>query len=231
MRRPVHITTTTLETGGITYEGIPDQCPICHAFIAPQEITHVLVGSLQGGRLQVVCRCTRNDCGLVFIASYAQRETEHPADNPHYALDSTAPTTFKRHQFPKEVTKVSPRFVEIFNQALEAEGLGLSEVAGPGYRKALEILIKDFLIKQKPEAKAAICSEPLAVCINNYADDPKVKSCANRANWLGTDQGHYIRKWVDKDITHVRDLIQLTVSWIDSTLRTKRYEAEMPTRK
>lgn len=41
---------------------------------------------------------------------------------------------------------ISPRFVTIYEQAMRAAQMGYDELVGMGYRKALEFLIKDYLI-------------------------------------------------------------------------------------
>ena len=37
------------------------------------------------------------------------------------------------------------KFIDVYNQSLEAEIKGLDEIAGMGFRKSLEILVKDFV--------------------------------------------------------------------------------------
>ncbi len=40
----------------------------------------------------------------------------------------------------------APRFVEFYSEAVEAEKIGLSNIAGTGYRSAIECLIKDYAL-------------------------------------------------------------------------------------
>ncbi len=54
-----------------------------------------------------------------------------------------------------------------------------------------------------------------------------IKLCASRAAWLGNDHSHYIKKWADKDLENLKDLIHLTVNWIDSALTTEKIKKEM----
>jgi len=117
--------------------------------------------------------------------------------------------------------------VEIYNQALAAEAGDLTEIVGIGLRKAVEFLIKDFAIHQKPSDEQDIKKSFLGNCIKNYIDDPNIKECATRAAWLGNDETHYLRKWVEKDISDLKLLIQLTVNWIENVLLTKQYIDDM----
>lgn len=67
----------------------------------------------------------------------------------------------------------------------------------------------------------------LGECIKQI-DDPRVRTCSERAQWLRHDETHYQRKWEDKDISHLKELIHLVTNWIESVEITKKYEAEMP---
>jgi hypothetical protein len=60
----------------------------------------------------------------------------------------------------------------IYTQAHAAEALELTEICGVGYRKALEFLIKDYLITKKPEKSDDIRKMLLGGCIDSYVDDP-----------------------------------------------------------
>ena len=87
----------------------------------------------------------------------------------------------RQYSAPEEVANLSPTFVEIASQAAPREGYGLDQVAGVGYRKAVEFLIKDYCIDRHPNAAAEISRTSLAACINNYVGDQNVKRCAQRA--------------------------------------------------
>ena len=64
--------------------------------------------------------------------------------------------------------------------------------------------------------------------INSYMKEaPKVKSCAEKAVWLGNDETHYERKWENKDINDLKLLIKLTLHHIEAEILTEKFEAEM----
>ena len=100
---------------------------------------------------------------------------------------------------------------------------------GVGYRKALEFLIKDYVMQNKDEQTVEIIKKMLlAKCIDYYVDDEMVKAVAKRAVWLGNDETHYVRKWGDKDVQDLKGLIHLTVLWIEKIKETEKLLAEMP---
>ncbi|CAM4463867.1 DUF4145 domain-containing protein [Paenibacillus xylanexedens] len=121
---------------------------------------------------------------------------------------------------------LSPNFIKIYNQAAAAELGELTEICGAGYRKSLEFLIKDYLIHLEPQKEVEIQSKLLGHCISGITDHD-IKTCAQRATWLGNDETHYIRKWEDKDLNDLKILIDLTVNWITNKLLMERYLTEM----
>lgn len=58
----------------------------------------------------------------------------------------------KVDKYSNELIKTfSLKFIEIYNQALKAEAIELNEISEMGFRKALEFLIKDYVILRKPD--------------------------------------------------------------------------------
>ncbi|MFR5472135.1 MAG: hypothetical protein ACLTG7_11415 [Romboutsia sp.] len=117
--------------------------------------------------------------------------------------------------------------MEIYGQAKQAEEVGLDQVCGVAYRKALEFLIKDYCCKKKPEEEENIKKKFLSNVIKEYVDNPNIKMLAERAAWLGNDETHYIRKWESHDIKVLIKLIDLTCSWINLEEKTRKYSESM----
>lgn len=101
-------------------------------------------------------------------------------------------------------------------------------MCGVGYRKALEFLVKDYLVKGQPDAKADIEAKMLGLCIAKYVADQRVKQVAERAKWLGNDETHYHRRWIDKDVDDLKLMIKLTVHWIEAEYLTQEALKSMP---
>ncbi|MCT7501399.1 DUF4145 domain-containing protein [Aliarcobacter cryaerophilus] len=199
----------------IDFEDEPNECPICHRHIVPEPI---YAFENPNGTWELLFRCNNNKCKHIFIATY----------NDADIIVQLSPLKPKPIQINDEIKSISPSFYKIFVQANESECLFLDEIAGVGYRKALEFLIKDYCIKNNPDKKEDIIKKPLAKVIDTFMNDaPKVKSCATKAVWLGNDETHYERKWEDKDIKDLKILIQLTIHHIESELLTEKFEMEM----
>ena len=135
--------------------------------------------------------------------------------------------TLSAREFTDTIQEVSKEFCEIYSQAMAAEQYSLDQVCGVGYRKALEFLIKDYAISVEVAKQEEIKSSPLAACIERYVDDPRIRSCASMASWLGNDETHYTRRWIDKDLRDLKVLIELTRTWIENVKLTEKYESEM----
>lgn len=105
-------------------------------------------------------------------------------------LNHSSPVNFKEREFDAKLKKVSPQFVKVYNQALKAEEFSLDEIAGLGYRKALEFLIKDFAIYNNPE----------------------------KAEWIGNDQAHYAKIQDDRDVNNMKNFIDALVYFISMSL-------------
>jgi len=218
----------------------PDECPICHFSINPIEKCWSLI-SIDGmphpiDGLEMIFQCPRKECKRLFIARYIRSETNVIAKTHvglqggfgTFNLQTTLPQTPKKPSFPSEITSISQNYSEIYTQSLAAESYGLNQIAGGGFRKALEFLIKDYCISTNKDKQTEIKSSWLGACIDRYIDSPQVKACAKRAAWLGNDEIHYERIWTDKDISHLKELITLTTNWIQNCILTAKYESEMP---
>ena len=125
---------------------------------------------------------------------------------------------------------LSPSFVRIFTQAQAAEDHGLDEIAGPGYRKALEFLIKDYAISiaPNPEAVEEIKRLRLQPVIAKYLSGDKLPVVSTRAAWLGNDEVHYERRWVGKDLADLKRLISATIHFIAMERLVANLPLDMP---
>ncbi|WP_457633613.1 hypothetical protein [Oceanithermus desulfurans] len=197
---------------------VPDICPFCHH----HSQIHVLAraASKDGSTAGALFQCGFEPCQSVFLGYYTLSNTVNsPVIFPSRPDGSVIPDI---------VIDISPSFYEIFLQAETALINGLTQIAGPGYRKALEFLIKDYASHLYPDHKDEIEDNFLGKVISEYIKEEKrIVEASKRATWLGNDETHYKRKWEDKDIHDLRELILLVVREIDASEKYKRYLAEM----
>ena len=203
-----------------SYKNQPNECPFCHKSITAR----IHQGFQKDSMLEIVFGCPDSSCGKIFIGLYKRTFV---SNNWIYVFESTSIGTFVDKEFSENITNLSNNFVDIYNQAAKSESLNLHHIAGIGYRKALEFLIKDYLIKKNPEKEQAIKMKFLGKCIKEDIQNLNLKEIAERATWLGNDETHYVRQWEDKDINDLKALINISLHWIDMEILTEQYKQEM----
>ncbi|EKT4550762.1 DUF4145 domain-containing protein [Flavobacterium psychrophilum] len=199
--------------------GFPNECPYCHKHIIPEFKSDYL--EREQYTIFATLVCPNADCDKPFIAEYAR---DNQSD---YNYKSLVKYSVVRENFSNEIVSTSPKFQEIYNEAFFAEQNNLLEICGVGYRKALEFLLKDYLITLFPKEEATIKKNTISNCIKLHVADTRLKSTANRAIWLGNDHTHYEKKWNDKDLNDMKTLIKLTINWIESEILTKKFNDSM----
>lgn len=192
----------------------PSVCPICKHSLKPTLLyKNVIQDNNNVPFLHTVYLCTH--CYKSFVCRFSNISTLKDFSYCFKDLDLIAPNSFEKVSFNEYIEKISPNFVKIYNQSCEAEHLNLDEIAGIGYRRALEFLIKDFLIVYQHKDESKVKSTALGCCIDTMIDNVQLKTVASRATWLGNDQTHYEQKYTDKDINDLKKLIKLSVNWIE----------------
>lgn len=205
---------------------LANTCPICGVALSPTIISGILIDYED------------EDDNKVFLLNYCPKCQEcfiskHSFDieiGDGYIYSSSSPQTPFENDWGEIISSISPNFIKIYNQSVFAEANNLDQIAGVGYRKSLEFLIKDYLISNATDQKqiSAIKSKFLGKCINEDIDNPQLKLVASRAAWLGNDQTHYEQLFDDRDISDLKRLIRLTVHWISLIKETEDAESIQP---
>lgn len=204
-----------VRTLGPTAESVTQysiECPFCHTSVIPNYLFS------HDGKLFSVC--PNESCKHHFILA---KDHEYK----YVKVDTNAIP--KSKVFSEIITSISNQFTSIYNQAYHAEQMGLDQICGVGYRKAIEFLIKDYLISKETDVQKVekIKKKFLGNCIQEDVQDKNIKEVAKRAVWLGNDETHYVRTWADKDVNNLKQLIDLTIRWIENEIETERVLQEM----
>jgi hypothetical protein len=217
------IQTEDLETGlqkNLNVDRLADSCPLCHQGIDPRFLT----AYSNSDKLEASYMCPLADCTSLFIVRYQMWR----GPNSIFKYSESVPFEPVTTKFDEHISSVSPMFCTIFDEARNVELQGWKLIAGPGYRKALEFLMKDYLCKLKPDKAKDIKAQQLGPCINLYVDNTNVREMAKRAAWLGNDETHYERKWEDHDLEDLKKVLQLTMHWISMEELTESVLKKMP---
>ena len=187
------------------------ECPRCKGSIAPLfmggSFKHFSYHYEKVAKIEFYLFCPH--CEQSFIGTYFANYDAGKYSN--IALKAVEPLIPAKQAFNSYIKKLSPQFVKIYNQALAAESYGLNEIAGLGYRKALEFLVKDFSVHFNPSETETIKSMPLSSCVRKYIDDDSIQSLVEKSAWLGNDEAHYVRKHNDRDTNDMKTFITASV--------------------
>lgn len=205
-----NITVNFRDTRTTTTFDIPNNCPHCGNIMSPfalggySEFNYGQTNRVVG----ILLQCTVDNCKKYFAIEYKYYNGEY----------NLTPYSYRppiKVVLPENIEKVSSQFVEIYNQATKAESEKLDQIAGVGYRKATEFLIKDYAIRNNPDDKETIEKMFLGKVINTYLDDfPKLQNLAKASTWIGNDETHYIRRHEDKDINDMKSFILAAAQFI-----------------
>ena len=193
----------------ITVEEV-GECPLCHLATSPTFINGYLIGSKENSiqlTAYVILYCP--GCKRLYIVTYlflnGLAVSTQIDIHPKYSL---------RKSFSENLVSLSPEFVNIYSQALEAENRNQTKgLAGLGYRKAIEFLIKDYLIKLKHQDGETIIKMELGDCIKKLDSD--LQDIAKASTWLGNDEIHYFRKNEGYSIDDLKSFIDCLVTDIE----------------
>lgn len=186
---------------------IPGLCPHCNFGVEPKYLYH---SELTNNHTALLLQCPH--CGeYIFYKCYCDFNTRtgilrHYSSKIKYTPD-----------FSKEINDISPRFIDIFTQSMQAMYDGYNELIGIGFRKSLEFLIKDYLINVKHEDVSVITKMSLG-SIFNKINDPTIKPLVTAITWIGNDETHYIRKYEDKTIDDMLKFIYALIHYISIEL-------------
>ena len=198
------------------------ECPFCKAKVAPRfdaalfrwksyPKTYRFLATFPCCQQQHFMNCSKLDCfegdGMVSGIS-----TLYPRSDAEWTVEE----------------ELSPGFEEVYNEAYAARQMGYSQICGGGYRKALEILLKDYASFLHSDKRDEILRMELGNCIKQYIDSEAIQVFANRASWLGNDQLHYTRTWTELDIFDLETLVEQSITAIELEEKRKRLLQQMP---
>ncbi len=199
---------------GLVYKFLlPDFCPFCQKHSAFTLLKGYVVEGEEPylDTFKVIMRCNNSVCHEVMIGVFDIDLNVNGYLDFKYIEGGKQPI---KH-FSENVSSISPDFIKIFNQSEIAEQQRLTEICGTGFRRSLEFLIKDYAKKTTPDKEDELKKMLLGNCIEKFIDDKKIKAIAKRAAWIGNDETHYERRWLDKNLEDLKRLIELTVHYIE----------------
>ena len=198
----------------------PNTCPHCHVSVIPTFLYHRAFNKVA----YTVWACPSNECKRTFIAVYEITGQTSAAFTGFLDGSPIAP------HWPTTIQNLRSKFISTYVQALKAENLGLDELSGMGFRKAIEYLVKDYLIQKDSSLEGKIEDLALAkIIIENFnlPQESDLKDLLQRATWLGNDLTHYLRYHDNFDINDLKELVNLVMDEIHSIEQKRHYIANI----
>lgn len=197
---------------------IPNICPHCGQTMVPKIVSKTVptITTNNGPVISFLCQCLY--CNEFFALTYKLIEKRLSFHNLNAYKTELIPysySVFVKYDIPEEIEEFSPTFKEIYQQSQKAEAYQLNQIAGIGYRKSIEFLVKDFLIHIKNNEELKISNLYLSQAIEKL-ENPSMISLAKAATWIGNDETHYTRKFEDKDITDMKKYIRALSNYLSS---------------
>jgi len=178
-----------------------------------------------------------NYSGVAFtMCSLCQESTVHflSQERGVYYSDNAIPSITKEIKLSEYISNTFPSFTAIYNQASIAESDELDLIAGMGYRKSVEFLVSDYLLKFQSNDKDITeewVSNPktsLSQKINKIENDD-IKTLSRAITWIGNDETHYTRRNPEYDINKMKAFINALLGLIDfnqSIAEAKKFTGE-----
>lgn len=196
------------------------ECPLCHCVIDPRVVNIYNADEINksnyiiGVETRIVTFYCKK-CKSFFHANFTRVSKSY-----EWFTNDIYPKKTNDTKYSQIISFLSPNFINCFNQAEQAETEGLNELAGIGYRKSIEYLIKDFASKLNPDKETEIKSDNklsnvIANRIPDKAEFCDIKEMAKSSWALGCDFVHYDKKYIDYDIGDLKQCIDLTVTAIE----------------
>lgn len=195
-----------------------NQCPICHFGLEmSQNVVFSChnIHSLENNNFHIFTIHFCPHCNNDFLVDHNMECKEGCEE----VSQTIYPYKLANANIDDEIKKISPSFYSIYNQSLTAKELGLTEIYGMGFRKAIEYLVKDYAIKKRPEDSEQIKKISLHKCIEKYFEDADTESALLGAKHLGNNEVHYTNSNSAEDLILLEQLIDDILYYIKRELR------------
>jgi hypothetical protein len=153
-----------IQIGNTQHRGVdpPNICPHCHVVNEPKIQYQTVSKDTDNSDCNIqIWSCANQKCRKIFAVMYK-------FDGKKVNLVRYLNGLPKGPDWPKPILElksgklnsdgvaIQSNFIKTYLQSLEAEKFGLDELAGMGYRKAIEYLVKDWAIQNNPDEKEKI---------------------------------------------------------------------------
>ncbi|MGI8152494.1 hypothetical protein ACUXP2_000820 [Staphylococcus haemolyticus] len=199
---------------------LPKSCPYCEQVQTP--FLKSSSGLEQNNRIfSVIFIC--NKCKQHFLMQYRKQQTSFRVDNyKSYPVDiyyKSADETFSQ-----DLKECSPDFTTIFSQLNIAEKHNLNALLKLGYRKAIEQLVWDYLIKFENKSENSLQKKTFSARIQ-LLNLPQTPWLSDLIAWIGNDGAHPYQRHEDLTIEDMKRLSNIVIKNIETLIMQHKYES------
>lgn len=180
---------------------VPRVCPLCGVTMDATTMTVLYSQGRYTGSPNVTATFQCVACDHFFHIDMDDSGTQviYPR-KPYFDLDENIKSNYLE-------------FSKIYLQALRAESENLYHISGIAFRKSVERLVKDYLIKKNPKEEDKILNESLGQSINRIPNQ-RIKPLAKAATWIGNDHTHLVQKHPDYDVASMKKFVKALTYFI-----------------
>ena len=203
---------------GITINGLDDfkipkplWCPYCSAFEDGVKIRSLLQERGEKKALGIVvyeCTHCKNFYAVHYEIDRAQKAALFGGLYPERAI------TYEN----SVIEQCSPRFINLYSQALTSVAHGDIEIAAVGMRSALEVLVKDYALNELKKPIDEIRKKSLCDAVGDYLDQKDLVAAADVVRILGNDYTHYERKYPQLDFELLEKYMDIFIKLVETKL-------------
>lgn len=218
---------------------LPVQCPVCDKLFGKSIIPITSVSNLCFNcddecenmfTCEVISVYHCINCNSLFAVKYNVNSDDTFLLNVSENDESTVtcnifgylPEFQRLYCFSDYINKTFPDFVNLYHQAEKAEFLGLTDICGMGYRKALEFLVQSYVEYKENGLPNGFNDMTLGQKITKYIRDSNIKTLVERAVWLGNDNVHIVQKHSDYSVDDMKQFILSVISYFDFEQNVKK---------
>lgn len=186
------------------------ECLHCHKSINPF-ILAISKADMENRTFAILAQCP--SCHKYFVMPYrlpfgtnTPEPTEYDCFTPKIELT-----------FPEEIKKVSKNFIDFYEESLIAEKKHLDNLAEIGFKKSIEVLVKDSLYHFSKKSEDNFSQLTLKDSISKIPDS-NISSLALTSSWLNDNKGYPNHKFKQKNIEDMKNFIKIFSTFLSYKL-------------
>lgn len=207
-----------------------EQCPICHVYGSMEFVNSTHVTSQAKGKNTYIAFFLCNACHRIYAVSYSDVPLSSfmyaKATNPVPCISVNATYTPYEPPLPKLNDIFNTVHFEKFRGAYRdlclAKAYQIDGLVGMAYRRAIEYLVFDYLIRFENITVGELANKGLEKIITTNFQGDDISEFGQKAAWLGNDFTHYFNKHPEYSINDLATLFDYFLADVQKKIVLKK---------